>query len=404
VTTEDEVMGLLRRADPDGGRADAPAVDGTDFLAALRARSTTMTLIATEPASTQPDGRHRWPIIAVAAATVVAIAVGALMLADRDDSTPPVPADTVAPDVPEVTAADEEIARGFVDAYAANDADQALNYITEGAITEMWGSTEEFRGEIAWNEATGFKMMINNCEPGDGDPVAGITLRCGFDFHMLGSDALGNGPFRDNYWDLTIRDGQIVVAERQTPTSNGWNDLAWNAVQLWIKAEHPDDVLVLYTDESQGSRRFTEDALQAWEQRTQEYVQTVLSRRVSYPADVGAICTTRGPQLAEVAVPTDGTLEQVATENTAGAAVLKQTNDELTALEEPMSTDMSVYKDFRLQLFRLGRIAEDSAEAATTGDSTRLAELNTQYDEVRQAMTSGPAGSGLEDCLASLPG
>ncbi len=98
-----------------------------------------MTLTATEPASTQPDGRHRWPIIAVAAATVVAIVVGALMLADRDDSAPPVPADTVAPDIPEVTAADEEIARGFLDAYVANDADQALNYITDSAITRNVG-------------------------------------------------------------------------------------------------------------------------------------------------------------------------------------------------------------------------------------------------------------------------
>ena len=99
------------------------------------------------------------------------------------------------------------------------------------------------------------------------------------------------------------------------------------AFQLWIKAEHPDDVLVLYTDDSQGSRRFTEDALQVWEQRTQEYVQAVLTSREAYAADVAAICTTRAPQLAEVAVPTDGALDQVAADNTAAAAVLQQTYD-----------------------------------------------------------------------------
>ncbi len=140
MTTEDEVMRLLRRADPDRGRADAPAVDGTDYLAALRTRSTTVTLIDIEPAPTQPEGRHRWPIIAVAAAAVVAIVVGAVMLAARDDSAPQVPADTtVAPDVPDAATAAEEIARGFLDAYAANDADQALTYITESAITAMVG-------------------------------------------------------------------------------------------------------------------------------------------------------------------------------------------------------------------------------------------------------------------------
>jgi hypothetical protein len=92
VTTEDEVMRLLRRADPDRGRADAPPVDGTAYLAALGKRSTTVTLIDTEPTSTQPEGRRRWPIIAVAAAAVVAIVVGAVVLAARDDSNYQVPA------------------------------------------------------------------------------------------------------------------------------------------------------------------------------------------------------------------------------------------------------------------------------------------------------------------------
>ncbi len=76
---------------------------------------------------------------------------------------------------------------------------------------------------------------------------------------------------------------------------------------------------------------------------------------------------------------------------------------ELTALDAPLSTDMTAYQDFRNKLSRLVRIAEDSAEAATAGDSTRLAELDAEYHEVRQAMSSGPAGSGLEECLASLP-
>jgi hypothetical protein len=62
-----------------------------------------------------------------------------------------------------------------------------------------------------------------------------------------------------------------------------------------------------------------------------------------------------------------------------------------------------VYDDFRNKLPRLRRIAEESVEAATAGDTARLAELNAEYHEVRQAMTSGPAGSGLEECLASLP-
>jgi hypothetical protein len=98
VTTEDEVMRLLRHADPDHGRTDAPAVDGIDYLATLRTRSTTVTLIGTEPDPTQLDeGRHRWPMITVAAAALAAIVISSLMLAARDDSEPQVPSATVPP-------------------------------------------------------------------------------------------------------------------------------------------------------------------------------------------------------------------------------------------------------------------------------------------------------------------
>ena len=127
----------------------------------------------------------------------------------------------------------------------------------------------------------------------------------------------------------------------------------WLPFNSWIKAEHPDDVLVMYTDDSQGDRLFTDEALQLWEQRTQEYVQTVLTSREAYAAAVGAICATRAPELGELAVPAEGALDQVATENTAAAAVLTQTYEELMALDAPLSTDMTAYQDFRNKLSRL---------------------------------------------------
>ena len=46
-----------------------------------------MTLIDTEPTPTQPEGRHRWPIISTAAAAVVAIVVGGLVIATRSDDS-----------------------------------------------------------------------------------------------------------------------------------------------------------------------------------------------------------------------------------------------------------------------------------------------------------------------------
>jgi hypothetical protein len=102
-------------------------------------------------------------------------------------------------------------------------------------------------------------------------------------------------------------------------------------------------------------------------------------------------------------VPAEGAPDQVATENTAAAVILEQAYEDLKAAESPRSADTTAYQDFRSRLIRLVHILEDSAEAATASDSTRLAELDAEYHEVRQAMTGGPEGSGLEQCLASIP-
>ena len=316
-----------------------------------------------------------------------------------------VPADTTI--APDTAAAAEEIARGFLDAYAANDADRALTYLTDGALA-TWGSAEEFRRELAWNEAARFKVIVNDCERLDVATAAGITVRCGFDFHEFGSDAIGLGPYGDAYWDLTVRDGKIVVGVRQgvERRRNGSSAEMWGPFETWIRTEHPDDLLVMYPDPLQvwglPVDAADEEALQLWEQRTQEYVQAVLTGAETYAADVGAICASLDARLGELAVPADGALDQVAAWNTAAAAIMDEAHGELIALERPPG-DTQVYTNFYGQLDRLVTIAEDSAEAATAGDSTRLAELDAEYLEVRQTMSSGPAGSGLEECLASLP-
>jgi hypothetical protein len=53
--------------------------------------STTVALVDSERTPTQPEGRHRWPLVAVAAA-VVAIVAGAFVITARDDSSDQVPA------------------------------------------------------------------------------------------------------------------------------------------------------------------------------------------------------------------------------------------------------------------------------------------------------------------------
>jgi TRAP-type C4-dicarboxylate transport system substrate-binding protein len=86
VISDDEVLLLFERADPARSDDVAPVVDSNGHLAALRTRSSNVTLIDTEPTPTRPDARHRW-VLVVAAAAIMAIVVGAVVLAVRSDST-----------------------------------------------------------------------------------------------------------------------------------------------------------------------------------------------------------------------------------------------------------------------------------------------------------------------------
>jgi hypothetical protein len=179
----------------------------------------------------------------------------------------------------------------------------------------------------------------------------------------------------------------------------------WFPFADWLVANHPDDVLVMFAtaDGAWLKDSYTDDEIRVWAQRVKEYVQVVLTRREAYPGEVGAICATQATQLGELAVPAEGALDQVAAWHTAAAAIIDQAHRALIALDEPPSTDIHGYTNFYGRLARLARITEESAQAATSGDSTGLTELNSEYREVRQAMNSGPTESGLEACLASVP-
>ena len=247
--------------------------------------------------------------------------------------------------------------------------------------------------------------IVEDCERRDVTD-AGINFHCGYAFHAFGSDAIGLGPYGGNHLDITVRDGKIVEAiEVVDPNTNRLGLEMWFPFADWLVAKHPDDVLVMFAtaDGRWLKDSYTDDEIAVWAQRVEEYVQVVLTRRAAYPGEVGAICATQAAQLGELAVPAEGALDQVAAWQAAAAAVIDRAHGELIALNRPPSTDTQTYTDFYGRLARLVRIAEESAQAATSGDATRLTELDADYLEVRQAMNSGPAESGLEECASSLP-
>lgn len=225
------------------------------------------------PASTEPATRHRQPIITGVAVAVLVIVGGAIALAARADKGEPTPLATEGAETSsavEVTTA-LDVASSFLEAYGAYDAGLALTYLTDGAIVGFDGP-DGLRHELAWNDAVGYQQLLDPCEE-QGDGTSGIGVRCPFDMHAIGSDVTGLGPFTGNYWDLIVHAGTIVSAKRTLafPT-NEFSQTVWEPFARWVATTYPDDVLAMYTDESQGVQRVNAESIPLWEQRVREYV------------------------------------------------------------------------------------------------------------------------------------
>ena len=311
MITEDEVMRLLERADPARRVVAAPAVDAAGYLAALRTGSSNVTIIETETTPIPPSHRRRWPIIVAAAAAVLAIIVGGVVLATRDDDSSDLnPADAPTSDPDAI-----EVAMGFFDAFGDFDADRALSYLAPEAFDEANGNAvsatpEEFRNMLAVYEAFRHRQTITGCEQTGVSP-AGTTVRCTFDRHELGSDAVGLGPYTDNYWEVTIRDGKVT-----SESSEGWNlsessPERWGRFSRWVSATHPDDVPVLYPNGVDSAYANTDEAAVLLKQRVDEFVAGELTQLETAGAFMDAWTAGDGEAAAEL-MAADGTWEAVA--------------------------------------------------------------------------------------------
>lgn len=178
----------------------------------------------------------------------------------------------------------KRVATSFLEAYGAFDADLAITYLADDAdITEMAasvgaqgveGTLEEFRLLIALLEAEGYKQMLAPCEE-TGSSSAGTDVRCEFDFHAIRSDEIGRGPYSGSYFDLTVRDGEIVRA------SVYWEIVKlspqmWEPFAEWVSTTYPEDAALMYEDDSYSGVRLTEESIALWNRHSREYVKTKL--------------------------------------------------------------------------------------------------------------------------------
>lgn len=209
--------------------------------------------------------RRAW----AAAAVVAAAAVLALVVSGRvpglDRAESPVPAK-------QATATD--VALSFLDAYGAFDRDRAATYLAPDGRLSLFG--ENWRQGNQWLEAAGFRQLLTSCEKQATLPT-GTEVRCPFDYHLLRSEDIGRGPFSDNVFTFTIRDGKIVAANQDLAYgTNGFSSQMWEPFAAWVAQTYPEDVAVMYADGSaQSVESHSPQSLALWAKHTRDYVTFV---------------------------------------------------------------------------------------------------------------------------------
>jgi hypothetical protein len=183
---------------------------------------------------------------------------------------------TTPADKPTVNTAEEEVARGFLDALAAFDAQKAMSYVADDAdLTGLIGpqvpaDTEGLSLMLSLFEAWGSKLILTSCETVAHESDTSVV--CDFDFHGLRSDEIGRGPFSGGSFVITVRDGAIIRAWVSKPPEEFERQM-WEPFAEWVSSTYPKDAAVMYLD-GMLQARLSPESIRLWERHTREYVET----------------------------------------------------------------------------------------------------------------------------------
>ena len=170
----------------------------------------------------------------------------------------------------------EQSATAFVQAFADFDPDRAATYLADDAALTLW--TDEF-GNDHWRRgnrvlrAFDAHILLDQCDAmWTTGPATYVS--CAFDLHALGSDQLGRGPYPDNAFSFTIKDGEIADATMSLPPrDSGFSREMWNPFAKWVSRTYPEDAAVMYyqyPDTNFASE--TSRSLALWRQHVADYV------------------------------------------------------------------------------------------------------------------------------------
>jgi hypothetical protein len=189
---------------------------------------------------------------------------------------------TTPADKPTVNPADtaKEVALGFLDAYAAFDAQKAMTYVADdfdlrGVLNvahQVPANTEGLSLKLSLLQALSYEQTVTSCEAAAFGSDTSVV--CDYVFHALGSDQIGRGPFTGNSYVFTVRDGAIVRAGEARNLDKFFRQMWWPFAE-WVSSTYPKDAAAMYLHGPRSVARFSLESIRLWEQHTRDYVKAV---------------------------------------------------------------------------------------------------------------------------------
>ena len=170
-----------------------------------------------------------------------------------------------------------DVVRGFLGAYAAFDAQQAMTYLADDGDFDVVDTSQELPLEEALSlrfsleQAVGYEQRVSSCVTA---PFGSDTsVVCDFVFHALGSDQLGRGPYEGSFV-FTVRDGVISDVAMTPNISTKFDRQMLEPFADWVTSTYPSDASVMFVDGTLAAR-FTPESIRLWEQHTRDFVEAM---------------------------------------------------------------------------------------------------------------------------------
>jgi hypothetical protein len=174
-----------------------------------------------------------------------------------------------------------EVASDFVDAVAAYDVDRAASYLADDARVALWPSApgvDVLGHELEWTRAAGVRLSPGRCEH-EGVSGGASTVVCAFDFHALGSERLGRGPFSGNAFRFAVVDDEVVSGEVEPELdAEVFRATMWEPFTAWLLSHRADEAALMFADWPGWPLMrpaLTERSATLWAKNVDRYVRAV---------------------------------------------------------------------------------------------------------------------------------